>query len=178
MRCPGSSPLARGKLIFSGPGGAGRRFIPTRAGKIQAWRPSGGRHAVHPHSRGENSSIASSDPYDRGSSPLARGKSAQLQRETECSGFIPTRAGKMTCRRSAAPPASVHPHSRGENPARYSCTPRVLGSSPLARGKFVAPTWATRALGFIPTRAGKMDWTTHPSRPQRVHPHSRGENYL
>ena len=72
-------------------------FIPTRAGKISVRSLGIALNAVHPHSRGENLFVSSSYMRCPGSSPLARGKSAQLQRETECSGFIPTRAGKIKC---------------------------------------------------------------------------------
>ena len=78
-------------------------------------------------------------------------------------------------RRSKGHP-EVHPHSRGENTESMGLDKRPAGSSPLARGKWLASSVRCRRRGFIPTRAGKI-WVVSTTRlPHSVHPHSRGEN--
>ena len=152
----GSSPLARGKFLKPGHSSTVSGFIPTRAGKISTEIELRNSSMVHPHSRGENSMPCLTQPTSEGSSPLARGKSGSLISSAPLLRFIPTRAGKMHPQDAGGRQKPVHPHSRGEN--QMSCVVYLMthGSSPLARGKFVAPSWATKALGFIPTRAGKM----------------------
>ena len=151
-------------------------FIPTRAGKMLKWVLPTICRRVHPHSRGENLTIDTAKEIAMGSSPLARGKSAERGPELGGWGFIPTRAGKMLkwvlptiCRR-------VHPHSRGENHATACAEGSPEGSSPLARGKCVCCCWWVGGAGFIPTRAGKIARSTDVVCGMPVHPHSRGEN--
>ena len=131
---------------------------------------------VHPHSRGENETGANVAGLAGGSSPLARGKCRCLGRGRLEWRFIPTRAGKIwrVCRRCLL--TRVHPHSRGENEDAVHLQPFVDGSSPLARGKSLAPVAAPPGRRFIPTRAGKIVSLLAPRWSVRVHPHSRGEN--
>ena len=152
----GSSPLARGKL------GGGTLlalllgFIPTRAGKML-------RSLLMPR-------------LLRGSSPLARGKSARPSLPYPVMRFIPTRAGKIQGRSGTRHPGSVHPHSRGENSSVTWSLLSPLGSSPLARGKWLRSGETRTLIGFIPTRAGKMVCRGEGTTGRAVHPHSRGEN--
>ena len=131
----GSSPLARGKCTARYGCRFSSRFIPTRAGKIMRSPPHPLSQAVHPHSRGENEGPRAARPVDDGSSPLARGKFCSQNKPTATRRFIPTRAGKITRRRTRYLPLPVHPHSRGENPVTCTILIWVPGSSPLARGK-------------------------------------------
>ena len=91
----GSSPLARGKCAAAAAVVGQLGFIPTRAGKIVPGCAAPPQVPVHPHSRGENSLIASPLPSKDGSSPLARGKSTPNPHRRRRPRFIPTRAGKM-----------------------------------------------------------------------------------
>ena len=172
----GSSPLARGKSEQGWRGALTRRFIPTRAGKMQPYPAQPPRLGVHPHSRGENSTWRSRTGRQRGSSPLARGKWAGVASGLGAMGFIPTRAGKISSFCQARSDTKVHPHSRGENSCVDSFGDQLAGSSPLARGKCPSQAAHHRLRRFIPTRAGKMRWYCWPSRLAKVHPHSRGEN--
>mgnify|MGYP000880405712 CR=1 FL=1 len=83
-------------------------------------------------------------PRDRGSSPLARGKSS------------------WNCSQHRV--QAVHPHSRGENAGAETGYSWAEGSSPLARGKFVRYSEKWPRYRFIPTRAGKIlvDWVVYP----------------
>ncbi len=69
----GSSPLARGTPRGKRFLGAGRRFIPARAGNTALLMGAWVSPAVHPRSRGEHSGMVSARDMDAGSSPLARG---------------------------------------------------------------------------------------------------------
>ena len=91
----GSSPLARGKLELPDPHIDSDRFIPTRAGKIDAVNDLPVAIWVHPHSRGENRLTLMSSMIQLGSSPLARGKYYLIDLTSVVVGFIPTRAGKI-----------------------------------------------------------------------------------
>src|SRR3990172_6066080 len=90
---------------------------------------------VHPHSRGEHLHPRLTVKPLLGSSPLARGASAQYARASSGGRFIPTRAGSMACVVwrwawgrfiptragsvllfcSGLHVTPVHPHSRGEH---------------------------------------------------------------
>ena len=50
------------------------------------------------------------------------------------------------------------------------------GSSPLTRGKLVCDLTHRRAIGLIPTHAGKTRAGSRSMSYSRAHPHSRGEN--
>ena len=154
----GSSPLARGKSCPSNWKAPRSRFIPTRAGKILGKEVMGHPGWVHPHSRGENLSIRPLALDAIGSSPLARGKCCRGCTRAAGTGFIPTRAGKITTGLLSSSRTTVHPHSRGENGQEGSGAVVASGSSPLARGK----CGGRRASRLVP----------------RVHPHSRGENLV
>ena len=90
----GSSPLTRGKhrpLTASKPM---QRLIPAHAGKTDVHVGSGWWHGAHPRSRGENSRSSLTSSPGRGSSPLTRGKLAQLADLVAWEGLIPAHAGK------------------------------------------------------------------------------------
>ena len=77
-RFGGSSPLTRGKRVNPRETRASGRLIPAHAGKTR--RPTGyGRDCeAHPRSRGENRMACHSGQSGVGSSPLTRGKHADL----------------------------------------------------------------------------------------------------
>ena len=151
----GSSPLTRGKrdMLWQQAGRTG--LIPTHAGKTHARDREPHQHEAHPHSRGENSAMASLASLFGGSSPLTRGK-PNLGLE-DCGGLrlIPTHAGKTTVSISARPASRAHPHSRGENFPRVTESRVTAGSSPLTRGKPRRPAAAVLRARLIPTHAGK-----------------------
>ena len=123
-----------------------------------------GRDGVHPHSRGENIFTAAGHAITSGSSPLARGKYPPRTPQSRKEGFIPTRAGKIRAQHQKGPGHGVHPHSRGENQLFKGAGLAVVGSSPLARGKYPGARRPAPGRRFIPTRAGKIlvDWVVYP----------------
>ena len=92
----GSSPLARGTLTTWSPGLANPGLIPARAGNTQpgshTWAPAG----AHPRSRGEHDSSCYTNPFFRGSSPLARGTREGEDDVCKVHGLIPARAGNTS----------------------------------------------------------------------------------
>ena len=111
---------------------------------------------AHPRSRGENPLGTLRAFRMRSSSPLTRGKPPLLRFVIEPRRLIPAHAGK-TCASSSEPQWSwAHPRSRGENSTAATSLWRLLGSSPLTRGK---------------RGASGPAWRRCPA-----HPRSRGEN--
>ena len=163
----GSSPLARGTPTIVGPGGAGERFIPARAGNTACTCSGVMASPVHPRSRGEHPPAPSHRrgarrfiparagnthgdwnvaPGAYGSSPLARGTRLPRSRRQRRHRFIPARAGNT-------PPLKVRFLLRS-------------GSSPLARGTPRRESRPRRARRFIPARAGN---TSHARSIERRH---------
>ena len=70
----------------------------------------------------------------------------------------------------------AHPRSRGENKQAQANAPKVLGSSPLTRGKPSAHACVDEDSGLIPAHAGKTARSHTMSSRVRAHPRSRGEN--
>ena len=172
----GSSPLTRGKPFAAfRPVGQGR-LIPAHAGKtlrrskipLSTW--------AHPRSRGENgvSSIDAGSSW--GSSPLTRGKRVAGVTSVSAGGLIPAHAGKTSPARAWRRPTGAHPRSRGENTGTKKPTTRVLGSSPLTRGKRTLTARANLLWGLIPAHAGKTSHTLNTPCLRGAHPRSRGEN--
>ena len=176
VREAGSSPLTRGKLMFSSWSWTTGGLIPAHAGKTRLrWGGSGGGRA-HPRSRGENFNRVRATHYTLGSSPLTRGKPQRRRAPCRTRGLIPAHAGKTSSRMGRSLATTAHPRSRGENPLMFVTIIASAGSSPLTRGKPPAASHVVRRRGLIPAHAGKtastvLSWTRTPA-----HPRSRGEN--
>ena len=111
----GSSPLTRGKHVWSPSRGSARRLIPAHAGKTIPYAVGVAYCRAHPRSRGENSSRVMTSPMVRGSSPLTRGKHFSDAHLTAISRLIPAHAGKTRKSLPASQLQAAHPRSRGEN---------------------------------------------------------------
>ena len=152
----GSSPLARGTLLYDPVQERERRLIPARAGNttrpvtitsVTSAHPRsrgehglgvfGGAHyfiSAHPRSRGEHVKAPKAFVKITGSSPLARGTLLCGVRRHASARLIPARAGntlRQPCTTCAYP---AHPRSRGEHTNLFLPLSFLLGSSPLARG--------------------------------------------
>ena len=172
----GSSPLTRGKRLHPSRIARERGLIPAHAGKTPRVRPTRIPRPAHPRSRGENVRRPSSSSSWVGSSPLTRGKQDQGRRCKARQRLIPAHAGKTPRRTGTAPGYPAHPRSRGENDNQHARELRVLGSSPLTRGKPWCPPRGPRAPGLIPAHAGKTSDSEVLATAPRAHPRSRGEN--
>ena len=172
----GSSPLARGTLVFDDVHQPGGRIIPARAGNTPRPRKARSSTSDHPRSRGEHVITMDRSRADRGSSPLARGTHGAGRGQALRDRIIPARAGNT-------PPSAIprsgpldHPRSRGEHRTNPTAAKMISGSSPLARGTRFDPQHIGPGSRIIPARAGN----TH--RPNKLrfgeehHPRSRGEH--
>ena len=90
--------------------------------------------------------------------------------------LIPARAGNIPRRLCPAAYRAAHPRSRGEHLRTLSVPFSGGGSSPLARGTFIAFNQHRRALRLIPARAGNMISAKSFRRAMTAHPRSRGEH--
>ena len=111
----GSSPLTRGKHLPLDTPGDGPGLIPAHAGKTPAGRGGGAGARAHPRSRGENGGVHRLWRGEEGSSPLTRGKHADVPVDFILGGLIPAHAGKTAGHGQAPCAAGAHPRSRGEN---------------------------------------------------------------
>ena len=113
-----------------------------------------------------------------GSSPLTRGKRLAGCVVPHVVRLIPAHAGKTSGQPSTRHPRAAHPRSRGENDGSRLALRRIVGSSPLTRGKRFEGGEDRCPKGLIPAHAGK---TRSPARRRTAwpaHPRSRGENPL
>ena len=154
-RLTGSSPLTRGKL--TGPDNLCSfvRLIPAHAGKTVGAGLRIVLDRAHPRSRGENRPTASSRMYQKGSSPLTRGKLVRAGYERKSMRLIPAHAGKTRQKGHLTRARQAHPRSRGENSSGLRPSGSGNGSSPLTRGKLAALGHYQHAGGLIPAHAGK-----------------------
>ena len=153
----GSSPLTRGKPPEDGSLARALRLIPAHAGKTLRLRVESNRHAAHPRSRGENDESCAQAERAMGSSPLTRGKRTERENLSVLSGLIPAHAGKTGCRLPRGSGVRAHPRSRGENSTAATGLWRLLGSSPLTRGKPRPSPLGSSSPRLIPAHAGKTD---------------------
>ena len=172
----GSSPLARGtpEIVPLHPRPV--RFIPARAGNTSRRSSSRVITPVHPRSRGEHVTMATTDNNWTGSSPLARGTRPSGRRGRGFGRFIPARAGNTPAAPPHPTPLPVHPRSRGEHGTSSDSTISYCGSSPLARGTLRPPAERRGPDRFIPARAGNTPIRAAAGRGRTVHPRSRGEH--
>ena len=89
--------------------------------------------------------------------------------------LIPAHAGKTFSRYVAAWSRRAHPRSRGETPGHLVRPVRMLGSSPLTRGKLQAVWTGIQTTGLIPAHAGKTPEMVRGQDRPPAHPRSRGE---
>ena len=132
--------------------------------------------------------------FQRGSSPLTRGKRVGRDAHHTPLRLIPAHAGKTARRASSPQKHAAHPRSRGENTPCPSARLPLRGSSPLTRGKprprdngRTGSSPLTRGKrrtrkscgcrgGLIPAHAGKTRAHPHSTHSDAAHPRSRGEN--
>ena len=140
-------------------------------------RPCQSLHRDHPRSRGVYLTLTVLARATPGSSPLARGLLEDSERVRPDIRIIPARAGFTTHSSPPDSPAEDHPRSRGVYSHAVPPNPRIMGSSPLARGLRMVAGASHHVVGIIPARAG----FTFPNSTDKVdkkdHPRSRGVYY-
>ena len=173
----GSSPHARGTLLYKLLGRPQLRFIPACAGNAPPLHPGRQKVPVHPRMRGERGWPTQSTSPLCGSSPHARGTRCRLGPVADTGRFIPACAGNA-CRALAeggSPP--VHPRMRGERDQSRDVSWFPLGSSPHARGTRRFSVLALSVLRFIPACAGNAIRRLLSNLSTTVHPRMRGERF-
>ena len=158
--CRGSSPPARGTFIGGVDELEAARFIPTSAGNMSPAIAPPNPEPVHPHQRGEHSSIELSAKKKNGSSPPARGTSRWRLSPCPALRFIPTSAGNIGISLPSWMAEPVHPHQRGEHQGLKRLLMKTNGSSPPARGTLTHTQGSQPVVRFIPTSAGNICWGT------------------
>ena len=154
------------------------RFIPTGVGNGAAEWKSSTRKPVHPHRRGERLLVATPSNTVIGSSPQAWGTGFFHSYDWLEFRFIPTGVGNGTCHSRSMGIMTVHPHRRGERPARRRAVAHDRGSSPQAWGTVVEGDALELADRFIPTGVGNGFVAIMTPHSVAVHPHRRGERKL
>ena len=150
----GSSPLARGLRRRRARPRWCRRIIPARAGFTARGRVPWRGDGDHPRSRGVYLHARVCTVYDGGSSPLARGLHGPAEGEGLAHRIIPARAGFTPPAASGWWAPRDHPRSRGVyRPGRSPC-PRMIGSSPLARGLPTMARWREAVMVDHPRSRG------------------------
>ena len=172
----GSSPLTRGKRPAGEPVPRPERLIPAHAGKTDGLSLGSVHGPAHPRSRGENRMLADAQVFAVGSSPLTRGKRTVDERGADLLRLIPAHAGKTLAVPLVETIQRAHPRSRGENGRHSTPIVRILGSSPLTRGKRWPQIAHEVPHGLIPAHAGKTAHARRRGGPHTAHPRSRGEN--
>ena len=170
----GSSPLARGLLLYGRTDLLAVRIIPARAGFTFRFTSPDASFADHPRSRGVYAHDLFPDREYDGSSPLARGLLCVNVDDAGRAGIIPARAGFT---RIVLMPNCVgqdHPRSRGVYCAQFDVCGRVLGSSPLARGLLTSHPTSDTLNRIIPARAGFTYGAMSGICAMPDHPRSRG----
>ncbi len=135
----------------------GRRFTPTRVGKI--W----------PRNRLTISLT--------GSPPRGWGKWMQHEKSLLSLRFTPTRVGKMPCCVTDRPAAGRFTPTRvGKMRHLLEWADDTPGSPPRGWGKSPRRQWYARRVRFTPTRVGKIEYSIPNRHHNAVHPHAGGEN--
>jgi len=172
----GSSPRAWGTLVRANPQRDSQRFIPTGVGNTGSIGLAFDRDSVHPHGRGEHSTILAATQTGVGSSPRAWGTRCSWRSRRGRSRFIPTGVGNTWRWGSCRGRRPVHPHGRGEHRLRMGRAMTLAGSSPRAWGTLCCHWHRKNAMRFIPTGVGNTRTAARPRGSTPVHPHGRGEH--
>ena len=152
------------------------RIIPACAGSTWSlWRFRRSR-GDHPRLRGEHITPVGARSRARGSSPLARGALAVVASRGLRGGIIPACAGSTSSASRERARARDHPRLRGEHPYATRLTKNAGGSSPLARGALLPPTFFCLLPRIIPACAGSTISRSPPSLSGGDHPRLRGEH--
>ena len=153
----GSSPHARGALVWRACDRRGRWIIPACAGSTYGETSVPDKARDHPRMRGEHH--ARSRAYDRyvGSSPHARGAQILASIHKRDTGIIPACAGSTLFALRRLTSSKDHPRMRGEHsfPAKTSTSP--TGSSPHARGAPAVLRIYQSDVRIIPACAGSTN---------------------
>ncbi len=171
----GSPPQAWGRRRHGRGVQYGWRFTPTGVGTARSTRYATWSGTVHPHRRGDGSSIEQAADVVLGSPPQAWGRLDKRPIQFKRGRFTPTGVGTATSASAHATIPSVHPHRRGDGDQGRAMQMSYNGSPPQAWGRPL-PTVDLQVGGrFTPTGVGTAHRCCPPRSPRTVHPHRRGD---
>ena len=174
----GSPPRAWGQCRMRQPSPSQPRFTPTGVGTIRGRYRRRSSTAVHPHGRGDNPLLASSQTAPCGSPPRAWGQSCGEFSPRAVLRFTPTGVGTMHVWVDPYGSPTVHPHGRGDNSMTRSPRIRCSGSPPRAWGQCIRRARQIETARFTPTGVGTSTALGARATACAVHPHGRGDNRL
>ncbi len=111
------------------------RFTHTPVGTTSTDVGQNARQAVHPHARGDNTSITSCPAARRGSPPRPWGQPRGCCYEGPQGRFTPTPVGTTDRLPPVKRQKTVHPHARGDNFVTRQSDGTLLGSPPRPWGQ-------------------------------------------
>jgi hypothetical protein len=152
------------------------RSTPTHVGTTSTPSRSRRAPAVHPHTRGDNSSSASRSAGSVGPPPHTWGQLGNGSLGGAAPRSTPTRVGTMFSEGYSPAGGTVHPHTRGDNPRRGSAPAVSPGPPPHAWGQPMSELLAAVRDRSTPTRVGTTIATPLHIHSYSVHPHTRGDN--
>ena len=177
-RDTGSSPHARGTLVWVVVGCGCVGIIPACAGNTRRTYEKTTRRRDHPRMRGEHRFGMACALFHAGSSPHARGTRESNLKTDYLPGIIPACAGNTFDRARNEIRKQDHPRMRGEHPFRSITVISAPLSSPHARGTPSDKGNSVSHTGIIPACAGNTSWDGIVSKKGRDHPRMRGEHGL
>ena len=173
-KCPGSSPLTRGRRGLRGRESWLLRIIPAYAGSTCVENLSFAPGQDHPRLRGVDTTTNHPEEDDMGSSPLTRGRLASSGQLNKRVGIIPAYAGSTTQEALETLLAADHPRLRGVDHGGDDLLRINAGSSPLTRGRLFAQLVGLIAGGIIPAYAGSTGAPFGSATIRPDHPRLRG----
>ncbi len=176
----GSPPRAWGLLCGAEDFLARPRFTPTCVGTARQAQGTYGRHAVHPHVRGDCRVVWLVPMAIYGSPPRAWGLLRCPAVIPEFPRFTPTCVGTAPHANGWNRRGSVHPHVRGDCIKRIAVHTAADGSPPRAWGLRSRQRLRRPRYRFTPTCVGTAWLACKPIARLPVHPHVRGDcvNFL
>ena len=150
----GSSPHARGTLVWLDDDTGDPGIIPACAGNTRAPWPRSYPTRDHPRMRGEHDILHCHCDVTAGSSPHARGTRDVPGDGLAGIGIIPACAGNTMARMTQKRRDADHPRMRGEHHFEHRIGVGEEGSSPHARGTHSNTISTIATHGIIPACAG------------------------
>ena len=172
----GSSPRTWGTAAPFRPRKRRSRFIPTyvgnsysKIGRIPVW-------PVHPHVRGEQSTMYPLNTTRIGSSPRTWGTDDRVPHGDGVRRFIPTYVGnRQNCRSWNTLRSGSSPRTWGTGRITFFAHPFVGFIPTYVGNRSVRAAWSCRDERFIPTYVGNRTSAECASAAPAVHPHVCGE---
>src|SRR5690606_18547824 len=111
------------------------RYTPTRVGTTRPYGRAGRANTVHPHARGDDSTVRAGWASQYGTPPRAWGRRCSGPALHDRTRYTPTRVGTTHIMLREMQKPTVHPHARGDDVSRAVFRLWQLGTPPRAWGR-------------------------------------------